>query len=54
MQVIDTNGAGDAFSSGLVSVLAHGGSLKNALQFGSENSTSVVQQIGSQAGILRT
>jgi sugar/nucleoside kinase (ribokinase family) len=53
VKVIDRNGAGDAFSSGLVSVLAHGGSLKNALQFGSENSTSVVQQVGSQIGILR-
>lgn len=52
VKVIDRNGAGDAFASGLVAGLAWGMDLKASLQLGSENSTSVVQQVGAQAGIL--
>lgn len=51
--VIDRTGAGDAFCSGLVSQLALGKSLKEAVIFGSANSTSVVGEIGAKAGILR-
>ena len=50
--VIDRTGAGDAFASGVVAGLAWGDSLEEALQFGSENSTSVVQHVGAHAGIL--
>lgn len=53
VKVVDRNGAGDAFASGLVSALAWGLSLKDALEFGAKNSTSVVQHIGAHPGILR-
>lgn len=50
--VVDRTGAGDAFSSGVVASLAWGSSLEDALLFGSQNSTSVVQQFGAHPGIL--
>lgn len=53
VEVIDRNGAGDAFSSGLIAGLASGLSLNQALQLGAKNATSVVSQIGAQTGILR-
>lgn len=51
--VLDRTGAGDAFGSGLTSQLALGKSLKEAVIFGSANSTSVVQSLGAKKGILR-
>lgn len=51
--VIDRTGAGDAFASGFLSVWSRGGSLRDAVIFGSANSTSVVGRIGAKAGILR-
>jgi ribokinase len=53
VKVVDRAGAGDAFSSGFVATIASGGSVESAITFGSANSTSVVQQIGAKAGILR-
>ncbi|MCE7936584.1 carbohydrate kinase family protein [Candidatus Saccharibacteria bacterium CPR2] len=50
--VRDRTGAGDAFCSGFVSSFAKGLSLKEAVIFGSANSTSVVQYIGAKEGIL--
>lgn len=50
--VIDRTGAGDAFGSGFVSQIALGRSLKEAVVYGSANSTSVVTKIGAKAGIL--
>lgn len=50
--VIDRLGAGDAFTSGFVAAIAAGQSIEQALTLGSANSTSVVGQIGSKAGIL--
>jgi ribokinase len=50
--VIDRTGAGDAFSSGFTAMLASGADLTHALTYASANSTSVVQQVGSKAGIL--
>ncbi|MCA9308823.1 hypothetical protein KC973_00445, partial [Candidatus Saccharibacteria bacterium] len=50
--VIDRTGAGDAFTSGFVSVIATGGTVEEALVFASANSTSVVGKIGAKAGIL--
>ena len=50
--VIDRTGAGDAFASGFTVKVATGGTLEEALTFGSANSTSVVGQIGAKAGIL--
>lgn len=52
VQVIDRLGAGDAFGSGFVAMLAKGKTLEEAVIFASANSTSVVQKIGAKAGIL--
>lgn len=52
VKVIDRLGAGDAFGSGFVTMLAKGKSLEEAVVFASANSTSVVQHIGAKAGIL--
>lgn len=50
--VVDRTGAGDAFASGFLSRWSRGGNLRDAVIFGSANSTSVVSQIGAKAGIL--
>lgn len=50
--VIDRTGAGDAFTSGFVSAIARGETVKEALILASANSTSVVGKIGAKAGIL--
>lgn len=52
VKVIDRAGAGDAFSSGFVAMMAQGESVEEAITYGSANSTSVVQQIGAKGGIL--
>lgn len=52
VKVIDRLGAGDAFGSGFVAMLAQGKTLEEAVVFASANSTSVVQQYGAKAGIL--
>jgi len=48
----ERTGAGDAFSSTIVTALALGKTLSEALQWGGINSMSVVQYIGAQAGLL--
>jgi len=50
--VIDRLGAGDAFNSGFVAAIAQGWTVERALTLASANSTGVVSQIGSKAGIL--
>ena len=50
--VIDRTGAGDAFSSGFVAMIAAGRGIAEAVTFASANSTSVVASIGAKAGIL--
>lgn len=50
--VVDRLGAGDAFGSGFVAMLAQGKTLEEAVVFASANSTSVVQHIGAKEGIL--
>jgi sugar/nucleoside kinase (ribokinase family) len=52
--VIERTGAGDAFSSGFLSVIATGGTIEEALTYGSANSTSVVQYVGGKQGILKS
>lgn len=54
VKVVDRTGAGDAFGSGLVSALARGLALEDALTLGSANATSVVTQVGAKPGILRS
>ncbi len=49
---VDRTGAGDSFSSTVVSYLAKGYELKDALLCGPVNSMSVVQYIGAQKGLL--
>lgn len=50
--VVDRLGAGDAFSSGFVAMLASGQDMETAITFASANSTSVVSQVGAKTGIL--
>lgn len=52
VKVKDRTGAGDAFGSGFLSKWAQHGNLKEAIVFGSANSTNVVTKIGAKAGIL--
>lgn len=52
VEVIDRGGAGDAFASGFVAMIAAGESLEHAVTLASANSTSVVTKIGAKAGIL--
>ena len=51
--VIDRLGAGDAFCSGVIAILAQGKTLEEAIVFASANSTSVVGHIGAKTGILK-
>lgn len=50
--IVDRLGAGDAFASGFVAMLALGENLERAITFASANSTSVVTKIGAKTGIL--
>jgi len=49
---IESTGAGDAFSSAIVAGLFYGLSPLEALGWGLVNSASVIQSVGSQAGLL--
>jgi sugar/nucleoside kinase (ribokinase family) len=49
---LERTGAGDAFASTVVSALALGKTLPEALAWGPINSMSVVQEIGAQKGLL--
>lgn len=51
-KAFERTGAGDAFASTIVSALAGGETLKDALMWGPINSGSVVQQVGAQKGLL--
>ena len=48
----ERTGAGDAFASSVVSALALGKSIEEALMWGPINSMSVVNEIGAQKGLL--
>ncbi|OGI58396.1 hypothetical protein A3F19_01435 [Candidatus Nomurabacteria bacterium RIFCSPHIGHO2_12_FULL_37_29] len=49
---LERTGAGDAFSSTVVSAIILGKTLPEALSWGSINAMSVVQEIGAQRGLL--
>lgn len=51
--LLDRTGAGDAFGSGFVAGLLHKNDICYALRLASANSTSVVEKVGAQEGILR-
>ena len=53
VKAVDRTGAGDAFGSGLVSGLARGLPIEDAITLGSANATSVVAQFGAKPGILK-
>jgi sugar/nucleoside kinase (ribokinase family) len=50
--VMSTLGAGDAFGSGFVGMLAHGNSLEDSIRAGMLNSASVIGAIGAKTGLL--
>ena len=54
VKVIDRTGAGDAFCSGFVAMVAMNQTIETAITYGSANSTSVVGHIGAKAGILKS
>ncbi len=49
---VDRTGSGDAFGSGFVATIISGGSIEEAIQFGTANATSTIQQIGAKNGLL--
>jgi sugar/nucleoside kinase (ribokinase family) len=51
-KLVEMTGAGDAFATGLMAGLFHGESLSEALRWGAANGAAVVEQVGSQAGLL--
>ncbi|TSC53592.1 MAG: putative Ribokinase [Parcubacteria group bacterium LiPW_39] len=50
---VDRTGAGDAFGSAFVAVIIRGGTIEEAIQLGTANATSTVQQIGAKNGLLK-
>lgn len=52
-KVVERTGAGDAYTSGFLAASFLGMSVPKAMKWGVANSTSVVGQIGAQAGLLR-
>jgi len=51
-KAIERTGAGDAFSTGVIAGLFWGKPIDEALRWGSANSSSVIQYIGPQKGLL--
>ena len=49
---VEATGAGDSFASGFTAAIASGETLHEALRWGQCESSSVIQQIGPQAGLL--
>jgi sugar/nucleoside kinase (ribokinase family) len=52
-KVVERTGAGDAYTSGFLAASLYSMSVPKAMQWGAYNATSVVGQIGAQAGLLR-
>lgn len=53
-KVVDTTGAGDAFSSAFLAAIIKGKNTAQALKWGSANAGSVISQFGAQAGLLKS
>ena len=52
-KVIDTTGAGDAFSSAFITAIINGKDVRTALNWGNKNAGSVIASYGAQYGLLR-
>lgn len=50
---VDRTGSGDAFASGFVAAIIQGGSIQEAIQLGTANATSTIQQMGAKNGLLK-
>lgn len=50
--VVERTGAGDAFAAGFIAAMFHHRPISEALCWGTMNSSSVIEQIGPQAGLL--
>lgn len=50
--VVERTGAGDAFATGFLAAIISGKDEKEALFWGAKNASSVIEQIGSQKGLL--
>lgn len=53
VEVIEKTGAGDAYTSGLLSALVRGESLAEAMAWGTINASFEVQHVGTQVGLLK-
>lgn len=51
-RVVEKTGAGDAYSSGFLSALINNLSIAGAMEWGARNSSSVINNVGAQAGLL--
>ncbi len=52
IKAIARTGAGDAYTSGLLSALIHKKTLAEAMQWGTSNAGGVIQKVGAQRGLL--
>lgn len=53
VDVVEKTGAGDAYNAGFISAVLESKGIDNAMIWGSVNSSSVIQQIGAQPGLLK-
>jgi sugar/nucleoside kinase (ribokinase family) len=51
-KIVETTGAGDAYSTGTLAGLFYGHDLKEAIRWGSANGAAVVEEIGPEKGLL--
>jgi sugar/nucleoside kinase (ribokinase family) len=51
-EAVERTGAGDSFATGLSAALLHGKDLSEAMRWGMAESSSVVQKVGPQEGLL--
>ena len=52
VKVLDTTGAGDAFNSGFIGAIANGKTVEEAIDWGTANSNSVIQYLGTKNILL--
>lgn len=51
-KLVEMTGAGDSYATGVLAGLFHGKDLSEAMRWGAANGSSVVEQVGPQAGLL--